>query len=636
LKNLLRKNNKMKFEKQLKNISWNKLERLVGPQILQRGENYFKKGKVRNLAVCSEGLIANVIGSDDYITLVSFEENRDNPELQFQCTCPYGSGCKHSIAVVLAYIDSIKKGKHVPEVSSSDNRLKQIKEGRRRDDLEEDFMNEMSVKTNPVKDISEYLAKYSKEALIEMIIKLSASHPNLQEELMDLSRLSSGKTTEIASSIRKEISSIMSEPAWHSHWSDEGNLADFSRVEKNLLNLCNKGDYDIVVELTKFLFERAYTYIEQCNDDGNSACQITECLNIGFRALKNSTLPDFEKLLFAISSQLEDDYDLCQEASEVIDSIHDKNVWSKIADHFYKQLKTIPTQENEDGFIRNYQRDKISNILAHALSQSERTDEILPIYENEAKITGSWERLVFFLIENNQPEKARAAAEEGIKIIGKNWPGITNSLRTTIANLAAKQGDFYGILLLKQEDFLDRPGLSSFEALLEAAIKTNNVEEMKSWALHYLETGKAPAKGALNKAYQPEDKFHHREFPQYQVLIDIAEKEKRVDDVWSLYQAATNKKKYFNSHAQVAQIIKDKYPEESLKIYQKLAEDLIAETNSSAYTSAVDYLKKVQKIYIKAKRTKEWTQYLEHLKNENKRKPRFIKELRRLSDEKLL
>lgn len=92
----------------------------------------------------------------------------------------------------------------------------------------------------------------------------------------------------------------------------------------------------------------------------------------------------------------------------------------------------------------------------------------------------------------------------------------------------------------------------------------------------------------------------------------------------------------YQSHAQVARIVKDKYPEESLKIWRSLAEHHIAQTNPSAYVTAVGYLKEAQKIYTKTKRTKEWSQYIDHLREENKRKPRFIKELRRLSGEKLL
>jgi uncharacterized Zn finger protein len=278
----------MEFAECLKNISWDELESTVGPKVFQRGEGYFKSGRVKNLAVTPLGLIADVEGGDSYISLVSFGKTPEDPELSLRCTCPYGSGCKHAVAVILAYVDSIKKNKRVPEVTSSDVRIKRLTEGPRRDDLEEERkLSEKTSKSNPSQDIAEFLSKLSKEALIEMVLQLSSSYPEFRQDLLDRSRLSSGRIMEIASSIRKELKSVMSEPAWHSHWSDEGQLADFSRIEKNLFS----------------------------------------------------------------------------------------------------------------------------------------------IFETEAQITGSWERLVRFLVENKQYEKARAAAEEGIWAIGDKWPGITHSLR---------------------------------------------------------------------------------------------------------------------------------------------------------------------------------------------------------------
>ncbi len=420
-----------------------------------------------------------------------------------------------------------------------------------------------------------------------------------------------------------------------SHWSNEVHLADFSRVEMNLQHLLDHKNYETVLDLTKVLLERACFYIESCNDDGDSAVQISECLNIGFKALRKCSWSNFDQLLFLINAQLEDDYELCRGASDVIDTIDDGETWSSIADYFYEALKKLPHPEIKDDYSKRYHRDRVSTVLVRALKKAGRPDEVLPVYENEAKITDSWEHLVYYLIEQKQYNQARIAAEEGIKNIGDTWPGTIASLRNSISVIAAEQGDYSCILLLKQQDFLLHPDFSSFNSLLETAIQTKNKDEMREWALHFLETGNAPAKGALKEAYKTE-KNGHREFPRYETLISIAEKEKRVDDVWTLYQEATHKKSHHHLHAQVARIIKDQYPDESIRIWKLLAEQHIAQANPSSYVTGVGYLKEAQKICIKIKRTKEWSIYIEQLREANKRKPRFIKELRRLADEKLL
>ncbi len=172
--------------------------------------------------------------------------------------------------------------------------------------------------------------------------------------------------------------------------------------------------------------------------------------------------------------------------------------------------------------------------------------------------------------------------------------------------------------------------------MLEAAIKTKNKDEIRAWALNYLFTGKAPAKGALKEAFQPRERYFKKEFPDYEVLIDIAEKEKRIEDLWSLYKEAAKEKRYLQAHIQVASAIKNLYPDESIKIWCSLAENQIAQTSPSAYITAVSYLKEAKKLYQKTKREREWSQYIAGLSEENKRKPRFIKELRCLTGEKLL
>src|SRR3989338_7613453 len=159
----------MKFKKILKDISWNELAEMVGSQIYQRGENYFKSGRVKNLSLFPDGLVADVQGTDEYFSLVDF---KNAPEaITFECTCPYRSSCKHSVAVILAYIETIKKKAKVPAVPYTDYRIKRIKEGSMEIDLEVQFDGG---ETN--KDIKKYLNNFSKQALIETITQYSTDY----------------------------------------------------------------------------------------------------------------------------------------------------------------------------------------------------------------------------------------------------------------------------------------------------------------------------------------------------------------------------------------------------------------------------------------------------------------------------
>ena len=66
--------------------------------VLRRGYDYYKNGKVKNIIKLKDGFIAKVNGSEEYkVTIVI---NKDNYKME--CTCPYAeeNNCKHMAAVL--------------------------------------------------------------------------------------------------------------------------------------------------------------------------------------------------------------------------------------------------------------------------------------------------------------------------------------------------------------------------------------------------------------------------------------------------------------------------------------------------------------------------------------------------------
>lgn len=67
-------------------------------EILRRGYDYYKKGKVKEIKKANNSFIANVSGSEPYLVTISLSKNSYNME----CTCPYAeeNNCKHMAAVL--------------------------------------------------------------------------------------------------------------------------------------------------------------------------------------------------------------------------------------------------------------------------------------------------------------------------------------------------------------------------------------------------------------------------------------------------------------------------------------------------------------------------------------------------------
>ena len=71
--------------------------------------------------------------------------------------------------------------------------------------------------------------------------------------------------------------------------------------------------------------------------------------------------------------------------------------WSAVADELTNRLEKVP-KTTDDSWHRNYQRDRMSGWLLSVLENAGRGGELLAIYESKSPATGSYERLVRYLI----------------------------------------------------------------------------------------------------------------------------------------------------------------------------------------------------------------------------------------------
>ena len=77
------------------------IDKYFSYDILRRGYDYYKKGKVKNIIKLKDGFIANVNGSEEYrVTILIDKSAKEITDLK--CTCPYAeeSNCKHMAAVL--------------------------------------------------------------------------------------------------------------------------------------------------------------------------------------------------------------------------------------------------------------------------------------------------------------------------------------------------------------------------------------------------------------------------------------------------------------------------------------------------------------------------------------------------------
>jgi uncharacterized Zn finger protein len=638
-----------KSKKTLHNLSWADLEAWAGTRIISRGTSYQKSGYVRELAVTSDGgLIAWVRGTENYATSVTFVKGR----LSSDCTCPFAGNCKHAVAVVLEYLDRLKKHTKVPLAAEDDDRLLLLDEASLEVDDDDDLLEDDEIYDFTKEDeipsagagVKSSLKKKSKKELETMLSGILKNHPELTKEVGFAPRASGKKGCEtLAKAVTKAIVTISREPAWRNYWRHEGHTPDYSPVRKGLLRLLDEGCTDEVVKLGDKLFSRGIEQIKHSHDEGETANEIAGTMPIVFKALARCSLPETDKLERAIDYGLRDDYGLCQGLDGFLGRKFGKKSWSDVADRLLARLGNMKPETGERAFSRNYQRDHLSGEVVRALGNAGRDDEAIAVCFQEAEATGSYERLVKKLRETRRTGEAEEWIRKGVRATQDKLPGIASSLKSALLEIRQEKKDWPFAAALRADDFFGAPSLKAFKEFQKACEKTKDWPEVRKACMIFLETGVHPG-GKVgwplpDTGFGKPEKSRRGTPPFTDVLIDIAINEKRVDDVVHWYEVQKQKASdWFVAHRddEVATAVASEYPDRAVAIWKRIAEWHIGQTNVGNYSQAVNYLKKVRKLQDGLVKAADWADYLEKLTETNKRKTRLVQMLNALSGKPIL
>jgi uncharacterized Zn finger protein len=666
-------------------LSWDDLAEWAGSRSVDRGRTYQKQGRVHDLAISEDGwLLATVTGGARYAVTVWYESSAKKAgAIYSRCTCPVGSsGCKHAVAVVAEYLERLSASEDTPVANQDDDRWELLAD--ETGDESEDEADDLDMDTGDdegeqvyyvhrhrhpeasgrktLEASSEKIRKHieakSHDELVELVWALTERFPELREEFRDRIALGEGKVDRLVTEARKEIRRVSSEAGWVNSWTGEGQTPDYSRVKHRLERLLELGHPDAVVRLGKELMTLGNEQIGQSNDEGETAEAVGECVPVIFQAVAASTLTPAHKLLFAIDAHLRDDYGIVNDATDVIIKMSGaKSAWSEVSD-ILAQRANSPVNDN-DPYYRKYQHEHIADWLILALENAGREDEILAVCEQEARVSGSYERLVKRLIERKQYEQAERWAAEGIEKTAAKLPGIASSLEKLLDEMAIQRRQWPIAAAHAALGFFSHPSRDSFQKLLEGAAKADCENSIRGIALNFLETGASPlpspgtvsAKSVENEEWPlpmpayllpllgNESSFRSKAGPHFDVLIDMAIADHRHNDVLRWYDAMSAGQKHrggmswYGSGAygdQVAAAVTESHPERSLAIYRQRVDDHLPHASASAYEAVAGYLRKMRPILKALHREVEWDGLLADIRLRYKNRPKFMEILDKL------
>jgi uncharacterized Zn finger protein len=665
-------------------LTWSELEDWAGEASLERGRRYFKGGHVSNLAKSPDGtLLATVQGTQRYTTAVEWVGGEE--VLEGRCTCPIGGVCKHSIAVVLSYLNAVEKERPVPTAGPDDPRWTKLEAAERSDggddwpedegydDFEDDdepppppaAVTRGWVKPSKPKPatpahrkdrVRAMLATWSNDRLVDYVIKLAGDVDAVRAELEEQAALQTDDVRELIRGTRKEIRNRTSEEAWGDHWGRGGNIPDYGGVERRFERLFEAGQYDALLDLGKELFDLGQAQVETSNDEGETAEGIRRCLEIAAKAVPLSGRPPEDRIFYCIGLMEEDNYELSAPFCDVLDRRWPKKVWSAVADRLLSRPRPAPRAD--DSFGARYERGRQNRWIVTALEGAGRQAEVLPFLEAEAPLTGSYPDLVHRLLQAGRTEDARRWAMDGIAATQAEWPGIASELQSILRDMAERAKDWPTVAAHDARPFFEHPSVHAWEKMLAAARKAGVEDAVRAAAMYFAETGKPPTgRGGsppwpLPEIAVPPARLGSPERtrspfgrdrppgPSYEFLIDLAMKEARLDDVLRWYDAfARDRADRYGAEQyaeRVADAVAERFPERALAIYRAGAERHLVHTGDSAYREAARYLRKVKRVLEQLSRAGEWAAYEASIREQYKRRRNFIEILDRLDRDRII
>lgn len=639
-------------------LTWEDLEHWAGTTIVSRGRTYQRNSSVSDLGITPEGaLIAYVLGSARYVTQVAIQDG----DLTSECTCPYWTTCKHAVAVVLEHLMCLKNDVTVPQIPQTDPRLDLLQETETSAeeywnpelgmwvDIEEQPAVEHQKNTGP---LSAYLKKQTRTQLVELLDELIRAFPDVREFLEDRRNVRSGNADTLLKAIRQELADIREGPDWD-EYDQEYQPVSFNRLKTYLQALLIAGPAEELLQVGKELINAVNFALDNYDIEGDIIDEVPACMEIVIQALTLSSLSSSEQLAWVVDTALADDYDLCTDALESFwNDRQKKSDWSELADELQKRLNNIPVSNDADDDISTYRRDQLSNWLISVLECAGRENEILPLCEQEAEITGDYERLIDRLIAENRFEDAENWCHRAIANTDPNHPGTLSTLKDRLRIIREKTGDLLGAAAFHADNFFRRPSLLTFQELCKSAQKAKVGPAVEAWARYFLETGHLPRTKGRKRKGEPNDKwpvpstgFHEDirplEGPVTHTLIEIAIAEKQIEAVLKWYDLETSHTEYRRGYMptaslQIAEMVKEKYPDRTIDIWKEMAESEISRVEVSGYREAGTYLREVRDTLKRLNREDEWEAYLNELRDQNKRRPRCLEVLDGLAGKRII
>ncbi|MDO8871912.1 MAG: hypothetical protein Q7V05_04165 [Methanoregula sp.] len=648
------------------NFTWSDLDAWVGAKTLVRGRQYQREHRVENLAHASSGeLVAWVTGTERYATAVA----ASGVTFKSWCTCPVGTSCKHAVAVVLEYLESLKNNVPVRTLADNDPRILIFACSMPGSKTDLPFAKVPEQKTlfgisGPGKnrgDISaeevlhDYFDGLTKTDLVELLDKICRESPEIGQDILSRNTLASADPEAILESLRADIAALAQDEG-KVPWNRRSAVTDYSTMNDRMEVLLSSGFADAVLRCGQDLFRFATAEIDKMDENGDDrydgydedddeesedfAGEVSECINTVFLALDRSTLPVHERMMYVSDLEFNDDYGLCPRNHPFWNGPFTENDWSRFVDLLISRMEA---DQNEGDWKDNSlfsPRENFIRKLLFAFNAANRSDDAIHFCIVTAGKPGYSPSLVRYLIRMKRGDEARKWIEREIRLVHGDYRKEIE-LRILLCELWEQEEDWLHIAGMRAAEFLSSPSIEGYRKLKTASERAGVWWEVSEEILDFLALDKKPVSCVSQSvdgemiliilprsgviSLKPERKIPA---PAFELLIAIAIEEKDHYEVLVWYDMyLTGKPARFLPTVLVegiADTIAENFPDRAVAMRKHIAEVYLKEARPRSYESAMVQIRKTKETLKRQDRLPEWELYLSELKKNHSRKKLFL------------
>jgi len=561
---------------------------LAGERSFERGKSYYRQGAILEPVRLGMELRADCQGSEyaPYQLSVTLAEGGIG---EASCTCPYDWGglCKHPVALLLTYV-------HTPEAFRVIPPMKQM------------------------------LAERGKEELLAIIDEMIKREPELISVIELSAATQSAKSVDVET-YRRQVRRALR------HDSPRAIEKELRALRDAAARLAKAGDWlNAGAVYHVLLVETVHHYgeeIQMMDEDGDIAIIMDEFAQGLGQCLKESNADSqtrrawLEALLEAELADIElGGIDLAPSARDAVLEHATDEEWEWIEKRVRAEIAKSHDWAREvlvrflaEGQERHGQENAAAALIremgtpqqrAFLLVDEGKTDEAVALARKHfTQLPGLMEQFADALVEAGAKDDALALMTEQAGKKNAYWNYIE-----WLVKHHRKHGDPQQALKWQQKVFAQHPSPEAFKVLREVSSKLGQWEQVRKSALDVLERQK-----------------------NFGLLIEIALDESDVPRALELLPRMKSGWGWGwqDYRWKVAEAAEKNHPPAAIALYKEIAEQAIERKNRSAYQEAIEYLKRVKKLYQRLKAQSDWDGYIQSLRTKYERLKALQEELRK-------